>query len=91
LSILTRQLDPYRYDINNLDYPAHMFRSQMPISFKPLEETPFTSVSTRAQFDALIDKLRESRKIAIDLEYRSYRAYLALYVSCRSVPVTRTG
>jgi exosome complex exonuclease RRP6 len=63
----TRPPHPYRYEINNVDYPAHMFQSQAPISFKPLKETPLTLVSTRAQLDALIGKLRESREIAIDL------------------------
>jgi exosome complex exonuclease RRP6 len=52
-----------------------MFQSQTPIPFKPLEETPLTLVSTSAQLAALIDKLRESREIAIDLEYHSYRSY----------------
>lgn len=32
-------------------------------------------VSTSAQLVALIDKLRVSKEIAIDLEYHSYRAY----------------
>ncbi|KAH9179270.1 hypothetical protein EDB89DRAFT_2111416 [Lactarius sanguifluus] len=66
---------PYRYEINNISYPAHMFQSQTPIPFKPFEETPFTLVSTHAHLTALIDKLRESREIAIDLEYHSYRTY----------------
>ena len=52
-----------------------MFQSQTPIRFKPLDETPLTWLSTRAQLTALIDKLRERREIAIDLEYHSYRAY----------------
>ena len=52
-----------------------MFQSQTPIRFKPLDETPLTWVSTRAQLAALIDKLRESKEIAIDLEYHSYRTY----------------
>ncbi|KAF8272378.1 ribonuclease H-like domain-containing protein [Lactarius quietus] len=68
-------LHPYRYEINNLSYPTHMFQSQPPIPLKPFEETPLTLVSTREQLVALIDKLRESREIAIDLEYHSYRAY----------------
>ena len=52
-----------------------MFQSQTLIRFIPLDEAPLTWVSTRAQLTALIDKLRESREIAIDLEYHSYRAY----------------
>jgi exosome complex exonuclease RRP6 len=72
---MTRLPHSYRYEINNLSYPAHMFQSQPPIPFKPLDETPLTWVSTRAQLLAIIDKLRESREIAIDLEYHSYRTY----------------
>lgn len=71
----SRPPHPYRYEINNLTYPDHMFQSQPPIPFKPLEETPLTLVSTSAQLVALIDKLRVSKEIAIDLEYHSYRAY----------------
>ncbi|KAI9440380.1 ribonuclease H-like domain-containing protein [Lactarius indigo] len=66
---------PYRYEITNLSYPVLMFQSQTPIPFKPFEETPLTWVSTRAQLTALIDKLRDSREIAIDLEYHNYCTY----------------
>ncbi|KAF8259405.1 ribonuclease H-like domain-containing protein [Lactarius quietus] len=71
----SRPPHPYRYEITNLSYPARMFHSQPPIPSKPFEETPLALVSTRSQLVALIDKLRESREIAIDLEYHSYRAY----------------
>ncbi|KAH8979081.1 ribonuclease H-like domain-containing protein [Lactarius akahatsu] len=67
--------DLYRYEINNLPNLARMFRPQPPIPLKPFDETPLTQVSTHAQLAALVDKLRENRKIAIDLEYRSYRPY----------------
>ena len=52
-----------------------MFQSRSPIPYKPLEETPLTWVSTRAQLTELIDKLRKAREIAVDLEYHSYRTY----------------
>ena len=52
-----------------------MFQSQSPIPYKPLEETPFTWVSTPAQLAELIDKLRRAREFAVDLEYHSYRTY----------------
>ncbi|KAF8495725.1 ribonuclease H-like domain-containing protein [Russula emetica] len=66
---------PYRYEINNIQYPTHMFQSRTPIPYRPLEETPLTWVSTRAQLTELIDKLRKAREIAVDLEYHSYRTY----------------
>ncbi|KAI9510150.1 ribonuclease H-like domain-containing protein [Russula earlei] len=68
-------LHPYRYEVNNLAYPAHMFQTQPPIPYKALEETPFTWVSTRTQLAELVDKLRRVREIAVDLEYHSYRTY----------------
>ena len=52
-----------------------MFQSQTPIPYKPLDETPFTWVSTPIQLAELIDKLRRAREVAIDLEYHSYRTY----------------
>jgi exosome complex exonuclease RRP6 len=52
-----------------------MFQSQTPIPFKPLDETPFTWVSTPAQLAELIDKLRRVKEVAVDLEYHSYRTY----------------
>jgi hypothetical protein len=50
-----------------------MFLSHPSIPLKPLEETPLKSVSTRAQLDAFVDTLRESKGIAIDLECHSDR------------------
>ena len=52
-----------------------MFESQTPIPFEPLEETPFTWVSTRTQLAELIDKLRRVQEVAVDLEYHNYRTY----------------
>jgi exosome complex exonuclease RRP6 len=52
-----------------------MFRSRTPIPYRPLEETPLTWVSKRAQLTELIDKLQKAKEIAIDLEYHSYRTY----------------
>lgn len=43
--------------------------------YKPLEKTPLTWVSTRAQLTELIGKLRKAKEIAVDLEYHSYRTY----------------
>jgi|SRR6267142_731931 len=73
--ISPRPPHPYRHEINNLSYPTHMFQSQTPIPYRPLEETPFTWVSTPAQLAELIDKLRRAREVAVDLEYHSYRTY----------------
>ena len=52
-----------------------MFEPQTPVPFKPLEETPFTWVSTPTQLAELIDKLRRVKEVAVDLEYHNYRTY----------------
>jgi exosome complex exonuclease RRP6 len=50
-------------------------KSQTPVPFKPLEETPFTWVSTSTNLSELIDKLRRVERVAIDLECLGYRTY----------------
>ena len=52
-----------------------MFRSAEPIPPKSFEETPFTWVADAAAFAAMLEKLRNAREIAIDLEYHSYRSF----------------
>ena len=66
---------PYRHEIKHIDYPEHMFQFADPIAPKSFEETPFTWVADSTVFNAMLDKLRSAREIAIDLEYHSYRSF----------------
>lgn len=66
---------PYRYEIRHTPYPSHMFASAPPVAPRSFEATPFTWVSTPAEFDAMLEKLRGAREIAIDLEHHSYRTF----------------
>jgi len=66
---------PYRYDIATLQYPDSLSTSRVPIPPKSFEDTPFTYVDTKDGLFSLLDKLRQSEEIAIDLEYHSYRSY----------------
>jgi len=52
-----------------------MFQMSDPIPYKPFEETPFTWVSTSSQLDSMMDKLRQAKEIAVDLEHHDYRTY----------------
>lgn len=70
-----RSYHPYRYEIRHTPYPSHMFISAPPITPQSFEVTPFTWVSTAAEFDAMLEKLRGTREIAIDLEHHSYRTF----------------
>ncbi|KAI0049395.1 hypothetical protein FA95DRAFT_1556869 [Auriscalpium vulgare] len=66
---------PYRHEITNLSYPAHMFQFSPPIGYRSFAETPYTWVSTSANLASMLEQLRKAQEIAIDLEYHSYRTY----------------
>jgi exosome complex exonuclease RRP6 len=52
-----------------------MFRSTSPIPPKSFENTPFTFVSTQAQFSSMLEELRLCKELALDLEHHSYRSF----------------
>ncbi|KIM28466.1 hypothetical protein M408DRAFT_308391 [Serendipita vermifera MAFF 305830] len=94
---------PYQHEITTLQYPDFVYTSRPPIAPKSFEDTPFTFVDTKAGLDSLLDKLRQSEEIAIDLEHHSYRSYYGfvclMQISTRSedfvvdclVPEIRAG
>ena len=75
MSLMHCSNHPYRYEIRHTSYPAHMFASAPPITPRSFDATPFTWVSTAAEFDSILDKLRRAQEIAIDLEHHSYRTF----------------
>ncbi|KZT11760.1 uncharacterized protein LAESUDRAFT_733747 [Laetiporus sulphureus 93-53] len=68
-------LHPYRYEITHTPYPSHMFAPAEPIAPASFDVTPFTWVDTPAHFSAMLERLRDAREIAVDLEYHSYRTF----------------
>lgn len=68
-------LHPYRYEIKHISYPTRMFTPAPPIAPRSFEDTPFTWVSTPAEFAAMLEQMRGAREIAVDLEYHSYRTF----------------
>ena len=52
-----------------------MFASSSPISPRSFDETPFTWVATSEAFVSMLDKLRDAKELAIDLEHHSYRTF----------------
>lgn len=52
-----------------------MFEQKDPIAYRPFDETPFTWVETKEILDEMINKLRQAREIAVDLEHHSYRTF----------------
>ncbi|KAJ3571226.1 hypothetical protein NP233_g3891 [Leucocoprinus birnbaumii] len=66
---------PYRYEINHISYPSHVYAPANPTPPLSLSETPFTWVSTPSTLQTMLNKLRASTEIAVDLEHHSYRSY----------------
>lgn len=59
----------------HIDYPTRMFSVAEPRMIKSFEDTPFTWVSTVAELNAMLGKLRDALEIAVDLEHHNYRSY----------------
>ncbi|PVF97620.1 hypothetical protein CPB86DRAFT_797921 [Serendipita vermifera] len=66
---------PYVQEITSLTYPPSVLTSRAPIPMKSFEDTPFTFINTAEGLSSLLEKLRQSEEIAIDLEHHSYRSY----------------
>ncbi|KAG7088738.1 hypothetical protein E1B28_012706 [Marasmius oreades] len=71
----TLRLHPYRYEITHTLYPSHMFHQSTPISPQPFDSTTFKWVDTVAELTSMIEELRKTQEIAVDLEHHSYRSY----------------
>ena len=52
-----------------------MFLSRPPIPPRSFDDTPFTFVDTLTGLQSLLEQLKQSEEIAIDLEHHSYRSY----------------
>ncbi|KAF5360491.1 hypothetical protein D9756_004521 [Leucocoprinus leucothites] len=66
---------PYRYEINHVSYPSHLYAPASPMPPLSLSETPFTWISTPDALQSMLEKLRVAKEIAVDLEHHSYRSY----------------
>lgn len=75
LCLIKPRAHPYRQEISNITYPPTLFLSRPPIPPKSFESTTFTYVNTVDGLGLMLEKLRQSEEVAIDLEYHSYRSY----------------
>ncbi|OMJ82197.1 hypothetical protein SteCoe_17151 [Stentor coeruleus] len=68
---------PYECEIESLCFQDFQFTPQQSY-FTVLESTPFELVSTEEAFYKMIQELRQSSEIAVDLENHSTRSYLGI-------------
>jgi exosome complex exonuclease RRP6 len=66
---------PYAYETRHLPYPSAMFVVSPPIEPKSFEETPFEYVDTPKALARMVEALKQSKEIAIDLEHHDMRSY----------------
>ncbi|XP_006462303.1 hypothetical protein AGABI2DRAFT_186278 [Agaricus bisporus var. bisporus H97] len=67
---------PYRYEINHITYPSHVYAPANPSPPASLAETPYSWISNPDGLQNMLTKLRAASEIAVDLEHHSYRTYL---------------
>ncbi|KAI8819182.1 ribonuclease H-like domain-containing protein [Fimicolochytrium jonesii] len=66
---------PYEYEIQNIEYPHHMFEVRPEQLYESMEETPYTYVDTDEKLDRLAALLDSVKEIAIDTEHHDYRTF----------------
>lgn len=68
-------LHPYEIELTKCEPSADQLKTRPPTESAALEATPLTYVDTEAQLQDLLNDLRKSNEIAIDLEHHSYRTF----------------
>ncbi|KAI8922750.1 ribonuclease H-like domain-containing protein [Entophlyctis helioformis] len=72
---LARTPHPYRFEIENIEYPAVLFEQQSETLYGTMDSTPFTWVDTVEQLESLCSLLDVAQEIAVDLEHHDYRSF----------------
>lgn len=66
---------PYYHETKHLPYPSSLFVNKPAVPVQPFASTPFTYVDTEPAYQAMVEKLRGSNEIAVDLEYHATRSF----------------
>lgn len=73
-----RYLHPYRDEIESYDYPPSVYREAEPTPYTPFDTTSATMVETEEDVELMLQELKGSTEIAIDLEHHDYRSYMGV-------------
>lgn len=69
---------PYQYELDVFKVPESQLQAKVPISFRPMEESPLVMVETEEDLEGLLRDLRQCKEIAVDLEHHNYRTFLGI-------------
>lgn len=66
---------PYYYETKHLPYPTSLFIDSKPVPPQSFDETPFEFVDTPEKLHRMVEKLKQAKEIAVDLEHHDMRSY----------------
>ncbi|PRT53350.1 Exosome complex exonuclease RRP6 [Wickerhamiella sorbophila] len=69
---------PYKTEIEKVQYPKEVYESREPTMFRKWSETPLSFVDTPKQVKKMVSKLAKCSAIAVDLEHHDLRSYMGL-------------
>ncbi|CAD6194017.1 unnamed protein product [Caenorhabditis auriculariae] len=84
----TEEEHPYMVELLNFNVPSPQLQHADPILFDVLENTPVTIVATKEQLECLLNKLKNVKEFAVDVEANDMRSYMGL--TCLVQISTRT-
>jgi ribonuclease D len=67
---------PYQFELENFTVPDYLLRSKKIIPYENLESTPLHWINTTELLNKMIEKLKQVKEIAVDVEHHSYRSFL---------------
>ncbi|RKF59536.1 Exosome complex exonuclease rrp6 [Golovinomyces cichoracearum] len=69
---------PYYTEIRQSTFPDFVYKKADPIPYTPIESTSAIYVDTEAQMMEMLEELKNSSEIAVDLEHHDARSYTGL-------------
>ena len=69
---------PYQQEIEQYTYPPQVRAQADPIPYLPFESTTAIFVEDENALEELVEELKNTREIAIDLEHHDYRTYVGI-------------
>ncbi|CAR27047.1 ZYRO0C07678p [Zygosaccharomyces rouxii] len=69
---------PYEYEIENQEYNESILKIAEPIPSKPWDGSEPVWVDNKESLDSMLQDLKKSTEIAVDLEHHDYRSYYGI-------------
>lgn len=67
---------PYAFEIETIEYPGFLFEEREPVQPQDAESSAAIWVDTEAKLQAMLEQLKESQEIAVDLEHHDFHSFV---------------